>query len=446
MSREVGGPTSQVSNISVCQDDRVFDSTQLLNIFSATAHDAYAANALGVCVPDGPLTISALMAARAAGFPIALVPYGVSRPRVLELACEIGCSRLLLGSFEPKRSPRFDVQVLPRTATKAYPPKGYCNPSLLVLTSGTEGKPKMVWHSWLSLAESVLVRPELRSARWMALHPLTGFAGLNTALHAIMNQSTLIVPSALSARVVEDHIVRWKPTHISGTPTLWKNLLMSLPKGLSSLRDIQNLSLGGEIADQSVLSALRSFLPSARITHIYATTEAGICFSVSDGRAGFPRSWLENPDRKVELRVKDSQLLVRRRGETSSAILERANDGWWPTGDLVRLEGDRVHFVGRQSEVVSVGGAKVSPVEVEACLAEIPGIHAARVFGRKSSLAGSVLVAQLVLAPQSDQELSRRQALQHCRSRLPAFAVPRIIEFVANLEASPSGKLLRREA
>ena len=78
---------------------------------------------------------------------------------------------------------------------------------------------------------------------------------------------------------------------MSATPTLWRKILMSDASRSLALRSI---TLGGEIADQQVLSTLASTYPSARIRHIYASTEAGTGFSVTDGKAGFPVSFLEN--------------------------------------------------------------------------------------------------------------------------------------------------------
>ena len=53
-------------------------------------------------------------------------------------------------------------------------------------------------------------------------------------------------------------------------------------------------TLGGEIVDDRILSAITALFPKARIVHIYASTEAGVGFSVSDNRSGFPLNYLKN--------------------------------------------------------------------------------------------------------------------------------------------------------
>jgi acyl-coenzyme A synthetase/AMP-(fatty) acid ligase len=278
----------------------------------------------------------------------------------------------------------------------------------------------------------------------MTLYPTTRFAGLNTLLHGLANRAVLIIPTVVSPRCIGEHLARWLPTHLSGTPTLWRTLLMQVPLNGGWQDRVLQITLGGETVDQSILDLLGATFPRARITHIYASTEAGVCISVSDGRAGFPSAWLDNLARRVQLRISErSELLVRRSGPRS-LLLERADGGWWATGDLVRIEGNRVFFLGRNSEILNVGGAKVSPAEVEACLAEITGVAASRVFARKSSIAGTLVAAEVVPAAGTEHDELRCRILQQCRARLAAYAVPRLIEFVTALPIAFSGKLERK--
>src|SRR5690606_22600689 len=73
-----------------------------------------------------------------------------------------------------------------------------------------------------------------------------------------------------------------------------------------------NITLGGEIADTQILKSLRYQFPSAKIRHIYASTEAGVGFSVNDGKAGFPVSYLNSDESGVDLKIDDSgQLCIK---------------------------------------------------------------------------------------------------------------------------------------
>src|SRR5207249_6402051 len=95
---------------------------------------------------------------------------------------------------------------------------------------------------------------------------------------------------------------------VSGTPSRWRSLLIGSARALAECRSIRQITLGGEISDQAILDALGRVLPAARITHVYATTEAGVLLSVSDRRAGFPAAWLDADRNGVRLRVSNGEL------------------------------------------------------------------------------------------------------------------------------------------
>src|SRR6202022_1539165 len=89
---------------------------------------------------------------------------------------------------------------------------------------------------------------------------------------------------------VADYVARLRQrgvTHISGTPSHWRKLLMS---GLASGFSPRYVRLSGEIADQAVLDGLSRAFPDASIGHAYAPTEAGVGFAVNDRQEGFPAS------------------------------------------------------------------------------------------------------------------------------------------------------------
>lgn len=119
-------------------------------------------------------------------------------------------------------------------------------------------------------------------------------------------------------------------------------------------------------------------------------------------------------------------------------------DGWFHTGDLGRLDDDGfLYIVGRSKEVISVGGMKFFPTEVETVLEQHPAVAAACVFAsREQQRAWQPVHAQLVLAPGAaapdDAALSA-----HCRRSLAAHKVPAHFDWVDALAYTPSGKKVR---
>ena len=203
---------------------------------------------------------------------------------------------------------------------------------------------------------------------------------------------------------IADHVARLRArgvTHISGTPSHWRKLLMS---GAAADFSPRYVRLSGEIADQAVLDGLRRAFPEASIGHAYASTEAGVGFAVNDGLEGFPGE----PDRAEPRRRRDEG---RRRiaadplaraprtpmSARNAAALTDA-DGFVDTGDMVELRGDRYHFVGRRGGIINIGGLKVHPEEIEAVINRHAEVRMSRAGRARSPITGAIVVADVVLA------------------------------------------------
>jgi acyl-coenzyme A synthetase/AMP-(fatty) acid ligase len=206
--------------------------------------------------------------------------------------------------------------------------------------------------------------------------------------------------------------------------------------------------LSGEIADDAVLAALQAQFPHAHIEHAYASTEAGVAFTVGDGKAGFPAARLEAPG-AVTLRIVDGALQIRsdRRalrflGANAPPVADA--EGFVDTGDMVERRGDRCLFVGRRGGIINVGGAKVHPEEVEAVINAHPEVRASRVFARKNPITGAIVVADVVLHSDAGSRIGlEREILEACRAGLPAHMAPTRLRFVSDLPVTEAGKLLR---
>lgn len=117
-------------------------------------------------------------------------------------------------------------------------------------------------------------------------------------------------------------------------------------------------------------------------------------------------------------------------------------DGWYPTGDLgVVLPDGAVQVLGRLRGLVSVGGLKVAPTEVERALLEHPAVQDARVFGEPDPIWGERLVAELV-----GDEVGERALVEHLRARLSEHRIPRELRWVGRLGRGATGKVLGPQA
>lgn len=317
----------------------------------------------------------------------------------------------------------------------------------VIATSGTSGAPKLVAHNLQSLTHSLkkdsVVGVELR---WALLYDPCRFAGLQVTLQASISGSTLLVPQSADIGSCVEFLRCNLCTSISATPSMWRKIL-----AIASVEELglRHVTLGGEIADQKTLQLLRATFPRAKITHIYASTEAGVGFSVRDGRAGFPAGYLKTgPGRNVKLRI-SAQGVLQIGGEffeqeyvgQPHALIDR--DGFIDTGDMVKRQGERVFFLGRANGSINVGGQKVMPEEVESVLRGCPGVEEARVYGKPSPILGAIVVADVVAGKSNCADELRDQLKALCQAQLEPFKRPGIIHMVDEIKVSATGKVRR---
>lgn len=299
-------------------------------------------------------------------------------------------------------------------------------------TSGTAGTPKAIRHTLSSLTARHRTDGPGPPHTWGLLYDPTRMAGIQVLLHALTTEASVVVPSLDASLADRIGFLREHGTDaLSATPTMWRRILQ-VPAAMDW--GLAQVTLGGEIADQRILDALRRAFPAARITHVFAATESGTAFSVSDGRAGFPTGLLERGRAGTRIEVRDSLLYVHNPG--SSAAEE---DGFVSTGDVVQVRDDRVFFLGRDTGLVNVGGQNVWPEQVENVLREHPDVHDVRVTSQPSSLAGNLLVADVV----AGRGVTAGQLRAWVRERAPLSHVPAQVRFAEELATGATGKALR---
>lgn len=382
---------------------------------------------------DAGQLIAALAAAEEAQVPIVLAHRTLADEEVHVLCRTLGASAFLGDSLD---------WVPTRGAVESATPGQF---TVTLMTSGTTGRPRLVRHrleSLLGRIQGAAGSGMNRGQRWLLTYQPTAFAGLQVILTALYTSGTLVQTTRPGPGEFFAAADRFGVTHVSGTPTFWRAFLLVAPAG--SLPRLRQITLGGEAVDQPTLDRLANRFPAARITHIYASSEAGALFSVHDGRAGFPSSWLDGGAGGVGLRIRDGMLEVRspRRmlGYLGDPTSRLTPDGWLNTGDLVKTDEGRVCFQGRTDDVLNIGGAKVYPQEVEEFLLSCAGVAEVRVRGVANPISGSILAADVVLEKGYEPESQRLELLRLCQATLPAYKAPRMIRVVGAIPTLASGK------
>jgi acyl-CoA synthetase (AMP-forming)/AMP-acid ligase II len=403
------------------------------------ASSAGPADTVAICCRDAMKLLLAILACDGRVGTMLLLPGDLPPDLARALATSIGAGAILtdrgdLTSRDAAACPAREVRSCGGTTRTRW----------VFATSGTTGTPKLVQHDLQSLTAGLRTGGGT-GRRWGQLYDIARFAGTQVMLQALASGVMLLpdrewpLPRTLRFFAAEGC------DSISATPTLWRKILMT-PEG-RELR-VEQATLGGEIADGAILSAMRRRFPDARICHVYASTEAGASFAIADGAAGFPVAMLGARRNGPELKVADGRLLIRsdpeRRTYLGSDLAYADADGFVDTGDMIGIRGDRCFFLGRANGAINVGGDKLYPQEVEEILLAHADVEHARVYARSNPITGQIVVADVVARPGIGDTRAFTAALRgHCANSLPRWKWPAIFRLVADLEAGSSGKVGR---
>jgi long-chain acyl-CoA synthetase len=320
------------------------------------------------------------------------------------------------------------------------------SPGLILFTSGSTGTPKGVVHDFSKLLRKFHTpRPALRTLNFLLFDH---WGGLNTLLHCLVNNSPAILPENRTpdhiCELIEKHQVELLPA----SPTFLNMLLLSRAYEGRDISTLRLITYGSEPMPETTLAGMRNAFPNVELRQTYGLIELGVLRAKSLSSDSL---WVKVGGDGYGLRIIDGILQIK----ADAAMLGYLNapspfteDGYFITGDRVEVNGEYMRFLGRDSELINVGGQKVFPAEVEAVLLACDLVEEAVVFGQKHPLMGKIVCADVKLRAAGDDAEARRVIKQFCAERLEAFKVPVKIQFVEGGLHSDRLKRLRigREA
>lgn len=317
-------------------------------------------------------------------------------------------------------------------------------PGLVLFSSGSTGKPRASLHNLTRfLIKFVTPRAPLRS---MAVPLMDHVAGLDTLLYSLSSGGLLICPRDLTAETICQAIEHYRADLLPASATFLNLLLLSEAFQRYDLSSLRLVAYGSEVMPERTLARLREVLPKAKFIQKYGITELGSprTRSREDGSL-----WVKIDSEGYEVKVVEGILWIR----AQSAMMGYLNapspfdeEGWLNTGDVVEVDGEYLRILGRRSEMISVGGQKLHPAEVESVLLQMDNIRDATVYGEKNPIMGQIVAARVVLAqPESLTELKRR-IRGSCRDKLAPYKIPVKVEIAEHEQFSARFKKMRRLA
>jgi fatty-acyl-CoA synthase len=336
-------------------------------------------------------------------------------------------------------------------------------PALVLYTSGTTGKPKgaVLPHRQLFYnAVATATAWELTAADVGPIStPFFHTGGWNVFALPVWHRGGRVVlfekfePLEFLAGMAEEGctVALTVPTQLV--------MLLESPEWGRPVPSLRAFWVGGAPCPQSLQERVRA--AGYRLREGYGLTECGPnCFVVSDEEARRRPGWVGRPmlflsmrlvredDSPVEegepgeLQLRGPQVFSGYLHDPARSAEAFTADGWLRTGDLAQRSSDGCYRIcGRRKEMFISGGENVFPAEVEAALADHPGVVEVAVIGVPDPRWGEV--GRAFVVPRAGSRLAEATVIEHARLRLAGYKVPRSIVLLPALPRLGSGKVDR---
>jgi acyl-CoA synthetase (AMP-forming)/AMP-acid ligase II len=301
------------------------------------------------------------------------------------------------------------------------------DPCVVVYTSGSAATPKAVVHTHGTVTRKTATHSDVGlpgsypGQRVLCAMPFFWVGGIQMLAGALHSGSSIVCQERFDVDDALDLIERERITSMLG----WANVMTAITaRAASEGRDISSLGsvpLATRAVGRRLTRSSRGDPPNLGMTETLGPHYRPGHF---DYRVVDPDTGDDVPE-GVE-----GEFWVRGYGLMAAMYkLEREEvfdeDGWYHTGDLGYLEGDRIFYTGRSSEMVKARGANVSPLEVETVLQSFPEVRHAFVFGVPDDAQGERVAA--VVVPEDGALIDPDALRQRARAELSAYKVPTLV-------------------
>jgi acyl-CoA synthetase (AMP-forming)/AMP-acid ligase II len=315
---------------------------------------------------------------------------------------------------------------------------------LVLFSSGSSGKPKAMLHNLDLLLSSFVERKE-KDLVFLVFLMFDHIGGLNTLLNCVAMGATIVIPQNRNPITIGELIQTYKINVLPTSPTFLNLMLISNVYNLFDLRSLKLITYGTESMPEGLLNKLKIEFKGIKFLQTFGTSETGIFKSFSKSSDS---TLLRFDDPNQEFKIVNEELWIKSKiqilGYLNHHMENFTNDGWFKTGDIVKIIDDNfIKIIGRKTDIINVGGEKVYPSEIESILLTLPFISECIAFGLPNPITGQTVGVKIILSESLAFPLVKKQIKNICIANLDRYKIPTKILIADVIEHTDRFKKIR---
>lgn len=316
---------------------------------------------------------------------------------------------------------------------------------LILFSSGSTGIPKAMIHNLDNILET-FKNKNTKGLNFLLFLMFDHIGGLNTLFNILSMCVEVSIPENRSPEHISMLIEQNKINVLPTSPTFLNLLLLSREFSKYDLSSLKLITYGTEPMTESLLMKLKSTFPKVKFLQTFGTSETGISIVNSYSSTS---NLIKFDDPNTEYKVVENELWLKSKtrilGYLNYSNEKLTNDGWFKTGDIVeQKDNGYLRIIGRNNEIINVGGLKVLPIEVENILMEIPEIIDCIVRPSSHPITGQVVAVDVVVNQLFSEKNLKKIIVSHCKGKIETYKIPVIIKIVDKLEVTDRYKKKRK--
>lgn len=338
------------------------------------------------------------------------------------------------------------------------------DPCFIQYTGGTTGVPKGAVCPHRSMLANIAqfdewVQIEKGREVILSAYPMFHIAGLFTAMvGTAFGLTQVLIPDPRNTKHIAREMAKYRPHWLANVPSLYMMLVKEPEFKKLDFTDVKHCISGAAPFPVEAIHQFENIVGSGKVIEVYGMTETCVLLTCNPhkgekkiGSVGIPMP--STQIRLVDLETGETEVPIGQEGEiiasgpqimngyhdkpeeTRSALREHDGRLWMHTGDIGVMDEDGyLTIVDRAKDMISVGGFKVFPREVEEMLYEHPAIDVCALIGVQNPERPETELVKLVVQKNAayvdtPEDQLRDEIVAFAREKVAPYKVPKIVEF-----------------